>query len=209
MKLTPKKHAVFPPSGGGSNKTGCPGDKILLAHILHDRFLIPKITDMQKYSENPDTGHGSYPCRVPTESNSFLSRPPVWHNLVRLSYVFLFAYTGYSKLLDHVPFTKGISRVPVLGHFPEAIGWGTPILELVLALGMVVPERRVQRLSFGLSVILMAIFTLYLLLMVSLVKEKLCHCGGVIGSLGWTEHLVFNVVILALGIWSSGKKNIL
>ncbi|WP_312697205.1 hypothetical protein [Sphingobacterium mizutaii] len=33
MKLTPKKHAVFPPSGGGFNKTGCPGDKILLAHI--------------------------------------------------------------------------------------------------------------------------------------------------------------------------------
>lgn len=125
--------------------------------------------------------------------------------MVRLSYVFLFAYTGYSKLLDHVPFTRGIARIPVLGHFPEAIGWGVPILELVLALGLVVPERRVQRVSFGISVTLMAIFTLYLLLMVSLVKEKLCHCGGVIGSLGWTEHLMFNAAILALGIWSIRK----
>ena len=160
---------------------------------------------MQKYSDDPGTGHGRYPCSVPTKNRPSLSRPLGWRNLVRLSYVFLFAYTGYSKLLDHVPFTKGISRVPIIGHFPEAIGWGVPILELVLALGMVVPERRVQRLSFGLSVILMAIFTLYLLLMVSLVKEKLCHCGGVIGSLGWTEHLMFNAAILALGIWSIRK----
>ncbi len=124
---------------------------------------------------------------------------------MRLSYVFLFAYTGYSKLLDHVSFTRGIARVPILGHFPEAIGWGVPILELVLAVGMVVPEPRVQRVSFGISVSLMAIFTLYLLLMVSLVKEKLCHCGGVIGSLGWTEHMMFNAAILALGIWSIRK----
>ncbi len=205
MKLTPKKHAVFPPSGGGSNKTGCPRDKILLAYILHDRFLSPKLTDMQKYSDDPGTGHGRYPCSVPSKRRPFLSRLPGWRNLVRLSYVFLFAYTGYSKLLDHVPFTRGIARIPVLGHFPEAIGWGVPTLELVLALGLVVPERRVQRVSIGISVILMAIFTLYLLLMVSLVKEKLCHCGGVIGSLGWTEHLMFNAAILALGIWSIRK----
>lgn len=160
---------------------------------------------MQNYSDNPGTGHGRYPCSVPTKNRPSLSRPLGWRNLVRLSYVFLFAYTGYSKLLDHVPFTRGIARVPVLGHFPEAIGWGVPILELVLALGMVVPKERVQRVSFGISVILMAIFTLYLLLMVSLVKEKLCHCGGVIGSLGWTEHLMFNAAILALGIWSIRK----
>lgn len=160
---------------------------------------------MQNYSGDPGTGHGRYPCSVPTKNRPSLSRPLGWRNLVRLSYVFLFAYTGYSKLLDHVPFTRGIARVPVLGHFPEAIGWGVPILELVLALGMVVPKERVQRVSFGISVILMAIFTLYLLLMVSLVKEKLCHCGGVIGSLGWTEHLMFNTAILALGIWSIRK----
>lgn len=160
---------------------------------------------MQKYSDDPATGHGRNPCSVPSKRRPFLSSLPGWRTLVRLSYVFLFAYTGCSKLLDHVPFTMGISRVPVLGHFPEAIGWGVPILELVLALGMVVPKKRVQRVSFGISVTLMAIFTLYLLLMVSLVKEKLCHCGGVIGSLGWTEHLVFNAAILALGIWSIRK----
>ncbi|WFB63267.1 hypothetical protein PZ892_16535 [Sphingobacterium sp. WM] len=131
---------------------------------------------------------------------------PLVKAMVRILYVFLFAYTGYSKLFDHASFTKGLSKVPVLGHFSELLGWGVPILELTLALGMIVPKERIQRASFKLSVILMSIFTLYLLLMVSLVREKLCHCGGVIGSLGWWEHLVLNVIILALGIWTIRKK---
>jgi hypothetical protein len=53
----------------------------------------------------------------------------------------------------------------------------------------------------------MGIFTIYLFLMVSLVKDKLCHCGGAIGSLGWTQHLVLNFIILGLGLWASRKKN--
>jgi len=122
--------------------------------------------------------------------------------VVRLIYVFLFTYTGYSKLNDIESFTNGIRKVPLFGTYADFIAWVIPSLELILAIGMVLAFRKVQKLSFVLSVVLMAIFTIYLLVMISLVKEKLCYCGGVIGSLGWTEHLVFNSIILLLGLWA-------
>ena len=127
--------------------------------------------------------------------------------IVHYFYVFLFAYTGYSKLNDIEAFTKGVRRIPFFGHFPELIAWGIPTLELLLAICMILPIRKLQRLSFRASVSLMAVFTLYLLGMVTLVKEKLCHCGGVIESMGWTQHLVFNFIVLLLGIWAIRKIN--
>lgn len=127
--------------------------------------------------------------------------------LIRLIYVFLFAYTGYSKLNDMDSFIGGIGRIPFLGHHAELIGWGIPVLELILAVGMILPFRKVLRGSLIASVSLMGIFTVYLLLMIVLVKERLCHCGGVIESLGWTQHLLLNSVLFILGLWAIRKNN--
>lgn len=126
---------------------------------------------------------------------------------IRFLYVFLFTYTGFSKLQDIGSFAKGIRKVPFFGDQAELIGWGIPIMELMLAMGMILPFVKVQKWSLRISVVLMAVFTIYLLLMVSLVKDKLCHCGGAIGSLGWTQHLVLNFIILGLGLWAARKKN--
>jgi hypothetical protein len=48
----------------------------------------------------------------------------------------------------------------------------------------------------------MALFSGYIVLVLTGVFGRVpCSCGGVIGSLGWWEHLVFNVVFLGIGIW--------
>lgn len=126
--------------------------------------------------------------------------------LTEILYAFLFSYTGYSKLSDIGPFTKGISKTPIFGHYAGIIAYGVPILEIVLAFGIVMPFRRIKHVSLALSVVLLGIFTVYLIVMILFVKEKLCHCGGVIGSMGWTHHLVFNLVFLLLGLWAIKKK---
>jgi hypothetical protein len=87
------------------------------------------------------------------------------------------------------------------------IGWGIPALELLLALGMVLPSRKLRHHSLKASVALMGAFTAYLLLMIAFVRKKLCHCGGVIGSMGWEQHLAFNIIILMLGMWAIRKNN--
>lgn len=126
---------------------------------------------------------------------------------IRYFYVFLFTYTGFSKLQDKGSFAKGFRKVPFFAGHAELIGWGIPILELMLAMGMILPFVKVQKWSLRISVALMGIFTIYLFLMITLVKDKLCHCGGVIGSLGWTQHLVLNLIIIGLGLWAARKKN--
>ncbi|MGG5902531.1 MauE/DoxX family redox-associated membrane protein [Sphingobacterium daejeonense] len=135
------------------------------------------------------------------------SRDVLVYQTVSLIYVFLFAYTGYSKMMDIAPFIKGIGRVPILGSHAAVIGWGIPALELLLALGMVLPSRKLRHNSLKASVALMGAFTAYLLLMIAFVREKLCHCGGVIGSMGWEQHLAFNIIILMLGMWAIRKNN--
>lgn len=129
----------------------------------------------------------------------------VLRKAVKYSYVFLFTYTGYSKLNDLEVFSKGLRKVPFLATFSVILAWGVPIIELMLAIGMILPIGYIQKISFRASLVLMGAFTVYLLLMVLFVKEKLCNCGGVIGSLGWNEHLVFNLIILILGLWSIRK----
>jgi len=127
--------------------------------------------------------------------------------IIRLIYVFLFAYTGISKLINSDSFIGEIRKIPFFGSYAWIIGWGIPVLELIMALGIFLPVKKIQRFSMKPSVLLMGIFTLYLLLMITLVKEKMCHCGGVIGSMGWTQHLAFNFIILLLGLFSIRRNN--
>src|SRR5690606_33350479 len=84
------------------------------------------------------------------------------------------------------------------------IGWGIPLLEITLALLLILP--RTQALALKLSVGLMGIFTLYLAWMLLFVEKSMCHCGGVIQSMGWVEHLVFNLAWLVLGLWAIRKQ---
>ncbi|WP_313189701.1 MauE/DoxX family redox-associated membrane protein [Sphingobacterium sp.] len=152
----------------------------------------------------PMTGNGPWVRTKPLRH-----RNPLWAvpRAITLFYVFLFTYTGYSKLNDLDSFAKGISKVPFLGQYARAVAWGVPLAEILLAIGMVLPLAKVREVSMKLSVALMWAFTVYLFLMITLVKEKLCNCGGIIGSLGWHEHLLFNIAVSMLGVWSIRQSN--
>ncbi|MEB2778721.1 hypothetical protein SYJ56_25660, partial [Algoriphagus sp. D3-2-R+10] len=53
-----------------------------------------------------------------------------------------------------------------------------------------------------LSVVLMILFTGYVTLVWLGFTERVpCSCGGVLSSLGWGEHLVFNLVFLGIAVW--------
>lgn len=121
-------------------------------------------------------------------------------------YAFLFMYTGYDKLQNVHSFINGIKRIPFVGQYAELIGKGIPTLEILLAILLILPFQRTQRAALWLSTGLMGIFTLYLALMLLLAEKLLCHCGGVIESMGWTQHLVFNVLWLGAGIWTAKSK---
>gem|GEM_PF-286274 len=123
-------------------------------------------------------------------------------DLIIYSYAFLYMYTGWAKFNNMTAFIRGNGKIPHLGPYAKLIGYGIPSLEIVLAILLIVPVYQIKRFALWTSTSLMAIFTIYLSLMVQFVEKKLCHCGGVIESMGWKTHIAFNIIWLIAGLYA-------
>ncbi len=123
-------------------------------------------------------------------------------DLIIYGYAFLYMYTGWAKFMNLSTFIRGNSKIPYLGQYAQAIGYGIPSLEIVLAILLIIPVYWIRRSALWASTILMGVFIIYLSLMVKFVEKKLCDCGGVIESMGWEAHIAFNIIWLIAGIFA-------
>ena len=113
--------------------------------------------------------------------------------LVSLALIILWVYAAVSKLETFEAFQQQLLRQPLPLWLTAPLAWGLPVMELTAALLLI--YRRSRGVGLLLSFLLMLLFTGYVGLAVLGVWEELpCACGGVLSSLGWREHLVFNVV---------------
>src|SRR5690606_41668501 len=105
-----------------------------------------------------------------SKAGQWLGRRLLWvyerlPKIVVYGYIFLYMYTGYDKLLNVKEFINGNEKIPLIGQYAELIGWGIPVLEILLAVLLALPFINVKRIALWPSVILMGVFTLYLALM--------------------------------------------
>jgi putative oxidoreductase len=109
----------------------------------------------------------------------------------------LWVYTAFSKVYDAQGTYLGLSN-QVFPKWSVGMLWvGLPILELLAALLLVLPSLRTR--GFQLSVLLLSAFTVYIILVLTGIFGRVpCSCGGVLNSLGWWEHLWFNLFFLGL-----------
>lgn len=113
--------------------------------------------------------------------------------LVSLALITLWVYAAVSKLETFEAFQQQLLRQPLPTWLTVQLAWGLPVVELTAALLLIF--RRSRGVGLMLSFLLMLLFTGYVGLAVLGVWEELpCACGGVLSSLGWREHLVFNGV---------------
>ena len=122
--------------------------------------------------------------------------------------VFLFLYTAYSKILEHARFLKGISKVRLIANFASPISWAVPVAEILVAILMIIPKA--YKLGLRAFISIMILFTGYILGMLIWAKQLPCHCGGVIETLSWTQHIWFNLAFIAVALFAlrlSRKKN--
>jgi hypothetical protein len=113
--------------------------------------------------------------------------------------IILWVYTAGSKVSDFQDFKHQLR----LQHFgPGMISfllWFIPAIEFTAAILLTASRSRL--LGLYLSGILLAGFTLYVLLILSGYYINVpCSCGGVIKSMGWRLHLLFNLSFLLLNI---------
>ncbi|WP_394370783.1 MauE/DoxX family redox-associated membrane protein [Chitinophaga rhizophila] len=110
--------------------------------------------------------------------------------------VFLFIYTGISKLLDYHTFRRQLGQSPFITSYASVIVWALPLGEIIIA-GLLLYSRT-RLLGFYLSFFLLSLFTFYLIAMLRLSYFIPCSCGGVLQHLSWDAHIVFNIVFVIL-----------
>jgi hypothetical protein len=110
--------------------------------------------------------------------------------------IFLFIYTGISKLLDYHTFRRQLGQSPFITFYAPLLSWALPVGEIVIAALLCFHRTRLQGLY--LSFFLLCLFTFYLGAMLQFSYYIPCSCGGVLQSLSWTAHIVLNVIFILL-----------
>lgn len=118
-------------------------------------------------------------------------------DIISSLFILLFVYTSVSKLSNLTGFISVLFRSPLLSSYSTFVAWAIPITEILISCLLFFRNTR----KWGLlsSMILMCVFTGYLIYMIYFTPNLPCSCGGVISQLSWKQHLIFNVIFTFLG----------
>jgi hypothetical protein len=110
--------------------------------------------------------------------------------------IFLFIYTGISKLLDYHTFRRQLGQSPFITFYAPLLAWALPLGEIIIA-GML-SFNRTRLVGLYFSFFLLCLFTFYLAAMLQLSYYIPCSCGGVLQALSWQAHIILNIVFILL-----------
>ena len=113
-------------------------------------------------------------------------------------FIVLFVYAALTKLLDYEKFAIQLGQSPMLTRHAAIIAWAVPVSEFALSILLIIPGTRVAGL-YG-SLFIMVMFTAYIVLASHFSDYVPCSCGGVLEGMSWTQHLIFNVIFVLLGL---------
>lgn len=129
--------------------------------------------------------------------------------LVSLLLTLLFVYTSVSKLLHLDTFQLRVERMPYIASSAPVISRGVPLLELVIAGLLWFPKYR--NMALYASLVLLGLFTTYIIIVLTYSDSIPCSCGGVISTLGWRAHIFFNATFMLMALlgilWSKKRYN--
>lgn len=118
--------------------------------------------------------------------------------------IVLFLYTGISKIMEYSEFKEQLADSPILGFAASPLALLLPWVEFAIVLMLIVPRWRLK--GFYATLILMIIFTAYIIGLFSIDKELPCSCGGIIALLSWKQHLVFNIAFILLNVLATSLQ---
>lgn len=131
-----------------------------------------------------------------------------WIDIISSLLILLFVYTAISKLIDFKTFQGQMYGQALPRLLASILIWTLPEFELITA--SLLLFERTRRIGLYISVVLMMLFTGYIILVLLHVFNQVpCSCGGVIQALGWKLHLVFNLFFLLLtfmGIYFTNRE---
>lgn len=120
-------------------------------------------------------------------------------DVVSALFILLFVYTSINKLYDVSGFESILEKSPFIGGgMAPIVAFAVPVFEIIVSTLLFFPRYRY--LGLYISTALMMIFSLYVAFLMYFAAELPCSCGGVLSSMTWGEHLVFNSVATIIGL---------
>lgn len=119
-------------------------------------------------------------------------------DIVSYFFILLFCYAAISKSIDFENFQVQIGQSPLLSAYADYVSYAVIMIELLIVGMLVFPKARLIGLYTATA--LMSAFTVYIFLILNYSDFVPCSCGGILEKLGWTEHLIFNIACVTLGI---------
>jgi len=111
-------------------------------------------------------------------------------------FILLFIYTATSKIFTFKEFSNGLHMVPVFGTFHSIVAVIIISLDIIIGFLLIVPAT--QKIGLYCTLVLLFIFTVYLIYMVSFVDILPCSCGGITSYLSWEDHIWCNSILILL-----------
>lgn len=127
--------------------------------------------------------------------------------VISILFIVLFVYAATSKLIDFDHFKAQLIKSPYISNYANWISWGIPTIEYILAGQFAFNIYTLK--AFYASFSLLVLFTIYIVLVLNFSDSIPCSCGGVLSSLGWNDHVIFNsvfIVLALLGIITTHKQ---
>jgi len=115
--------------------------------------------------------------------------------------VFLFIYAAISKLLDLSKFRYQLGQSPFMTRLAPIAVWAIPTSEILIAIALMI--KRYRTAGLYLAFYLMLVFSGYIYIMLRYSPHLPCTCGGVLSSMSWKQHLVFNLFFSGLVLLSA------
>lgn len=118
--------------------------------------------------------------------------------IICLLYILLFVYAAVSKLIDFHDFVIQIGKSPIFTEYAFIAAIAVIAVEICITVLLSIPRVRFFGLFASLS--LMTMFCVYIGILLLWSPYVPCSCGGVLSTLGWEEHLVFNLAFVLLAV---------
>ncbi|MBT1711947.1 hypothetical protein KK062_27135 [Fulvivirgaceae bacterium PWU5] len=113
-------------------------------------------------------------------------------------FVMLFIYAAFSKLREYETFQGQIGKSPLIMDYASWIAFLVPLIEIAIAVSLLIV--RLQLIALYAAFSLMFLFSAYIWFILTFSPYVPCSCGGILDKMGWTEHLVFNIIFTLLAV---------
>lgn len=111
--------------------------------------------------------------------------------------ILLFTYAAITKVAAFSTTLHEINNQVLPNWMTPYLAVAIPAAELLIVAGLL--TRRYKLVALYASLVLMAVFTVYIgLALLNVYSRMPCSCGGVLKNMGWRTHFFFNLFYVAI-----------